>query len=274
MTDVHVALVCPDDRLRMAAAAAFDRAPAEWDVRLHRTPPDDAAVVVSVGCLVEDAVRFDPASPDLVVDEVARRLATKYSTTVVVVAASGGCGASSVALHLAAEASRRTCLIGRGEHDLAHRLGIEPEAARGGPVPVPGDFRLIEVDDSDVAETVDELTGSFQAVILDGARRALASIAPRGPDCVLVLAPTVPSARSAAELLGRFPDLRWAIVTNRLGPGGETSSAQLQRILGRRICLELPCSRGLRDAEGECRLVSVWSPWRHRVARLARALEL
>ena len=230
-------------------------------------------MLVAVGCELGDAVAFDPSHPARVIGEVTRRLAGEQVRTVVVVAASGGCGASSVALHLAAEASGRTCLVGTDGH-LIHRLGLEPEATRGGPVPVPGDFRLAQVEDSDLARSVDELTGAFQAVIVDGGLPALASLASQSPDCVLVLSPTVPSARSAAELLGSFPDARWAIVTNRLGPGGETSSAELQRILGRRICLELPCARGLRDAEGECRLASTWSPWRRRVARLANALEL
>lgn len=230
---------------------------------------------MSVGCVLDDAIAFDPSRPNLVVDEVTRRLSAEQDRTVVVVAASRGCGASSVALHLAAEASQATCLVGGGsQHDLAHRLGLEPETTRGDPVSVPGEFRLTAVDDSDLGEAVDRLADSFDAVIVDGGRSALASVAPRSPDCVLVLSPTVPSARSAARLLERFPDARWAIVTNRLGPGGETSTAELQRILGRRICLELPCSRGLRDSEGECRLVSAWSPWRRRVSRLARALEL
>jgi Flp pilus assembly CpaE family ATPase len=259
----------------MDAAKAFDQAPSEWVVRLHRTAPEDADVLVSVGCVLEDAIPFDPARPALVVDEVASRVAGKEQSTVVVVAASGGCGASSVALHLAAEASRRTCLVGGTGHlDLAPRLGLEPEAALGAPVSVPGGFRLTEVADERLAGAVDELASGFDAVIVDGGRHALASLAPRSPDCVLVLAPTVPSASAAAELLDGFPDARWAVVTNRLGPGGETSTAELQRILSRRISLELPCSRGLRDAEGERRLVSTWSPWRRRVARLARALEL
>lgn len=273
MTQVRVALVCPDDSLRMAAARAFDDAPSHWSVTLHRTAPDDADALVAIGCSLPDAVAFDPEDPSAVVAEITRRLVTRDRRVVVVIGASGGCGATSVALHLAAEASRRTCVIGTGQSELAVRLGLEISDGAP-PVPVRGGFRAASVPLTDLTRAVNGVAEAFEAVIVDAGRFGLDTVGARSHACVMVLSPTVPSARAAAEILSDLEDTPCAVVTNRLGPGGETSSAELQRILGRRICLELPCSRLLRDAEGECRLVSTWSRWRRRVGRLATALEL
>lgn len=270
MAQVRVALVCPDDALRMVAAKAFDEAPPEWDVHLHRNVPEGADVVVAVGCELADSVAFDAAHPADVVDEVKRRLATSRRSLITVVAASGGCGATSVALHLAAEATNATCVVASSDQ-LTHRLGLDPAAVAGGPIPVPGGFKVVKAT---APERAPDLLGDFENVIVDAGRAALEWPVASHGGCVLVLAPTLPSARAAAELLQSFPERVWAVVTNRLGPGGETGSAELQRVLGRRICLELPCSRGLRDAEGECRLLPGWSWWRRRVRRLAHALDL
>lgn len=267
MAQVRVALVCPDDALRMVAAKAFDEAPPEWDVHLHRTVPEGADVLVAVGCEVADSVTFDAAHPANVVDEVKRRLVTSRRRLIAVVGASGGCGATSVALHLAAEATNTTCVVASSDR-LSHRLGLDPAALGDAAIPVPGGFKVVKAT---APERAPDLLRDFENVIVDAGRAALQSAADA---CVLVLAPTLPSAGAAAELLRSFPERVWAVVTNRLGPGGETGSAELQRILGRRICLELPCSRALRDAEGECRLLPEWSLWRRRVRRLAHALEL
>lgn len=270
MGQVRVALVCPDDALRMAAAKAFDEAPPEWDVHLHRRVPEEADVLVAVGCELADAVAFDAAHAADAVAEVKRRLVTGRRRLVTVVGATGGCGATSVALHLAAEASSTTCVVGSSDQ-LAYRLGLDRAVVAGAPIPVPGGFKVVKAT---TPEAVPDLVGDPENVIVDAGRGALRWAGAAGGASVLVLGPTLPAAAAAAELLGTFPDRAWALVTNRLGPGGETGSAELQRILGRRICLELPCSRALRDAEGECRLLPGWSLWRRRVKRLAHALEL
>lgn len=275
MTDAHVALVCVEDRLRMAVAQAFDEAPAEWQVTLHRNIPAAADVVVTVGCELPDAVPFDPDQPHLVLDDVKRRLEICKRKLITVVGATGGCGATSVALHLAAEAARPTCLVGSADPGIvAQRLGVEAAAVGATPIPVAGGFRLAAAGEVELTPLVSRLAGMFEIVLVDAARTAFAELAARSHAVVVVVAPTVPSAHAASELLLSAPDARCALVTNRVGPGGETGSAELQRILGGRICLELPCSRSLRDAEGESRLVSSWSLWRRRLGRLARALEL
>jgi hypothetical protein len=66
----------------------------------------------------------------------------------------------------------------------------------------------------------------------------------------------------------------WAVVTNKLGPGGETTRAELQELLGGRpIAIELPCCPALRDAEDDARLLaSDRHRWRRAVKRLAAAL--
>jgi hypothetical protein len=91
---------------------------------------------------------------------------------------------------------------------------------------------------------------------------------------VLIVSPTIPHVRRAAVLLeSTAQQTRWAIVLNRLGPGGETTRIALQRLLGHPITMELPCCPALRDAEDDCRLVT--SPlhrWRRAVVRLARAV--
>lgn len=259
----------------MAAARAFDAAPPEWDVTLHRDPPAEADALIAVGCEIPDAITFDPTRPALVVECVKERLAGSGRRLIAVVGASGGCGATSLAIHLAASASGATCLVVPGSPvGVAHRLGLAPETLSSKPVPVPGGFKVACAAEPGVDAMAAELADRFASIVVDAGVEPLSSLVDRSDACVLVLSPTVPSARVAAGLLDAFPDHPWAVVTNRLGPGGETGSAELQRILRRHITLQLPCSRGLRDAEGEGRLVSPWSPWRGRVERLARALEL
>lgn len=275
MTQVQVAIVCPDDSLRMAAAQAFDEAPPEWDVSLHRTPPAGAEVLVSAGCALPDALPFDPARPSAILEAIKGRLVEGRHRVIAVVGASGGCGATSVALHLAAEASGKTCLFVPGDpRGVAYRLGLEPDSLGPDAVPVPGGFKLAGPVGAEPTRAVTALAEAFDATIVDADRSGLAGLAERSDACVLVLHPTPPSARAAADLLEAYPEQAWALVTNRIGPGGETHRAELQRLLGRRICMELPCSRGVRDAESESRLVTSWSPWRQRVRRLATALEL
>lgn len=269
MSQVRVAIVCPDDSLRMVAAQAFDHAPPDWDVSLHREVPAASDAVVSVGCHLPDAIPFDPTRAQDVVEAVEQRLAKPRHRVITVVGASGGCGATSLALHLAAAATGDRCLlVARDPRPLAYRLGLEPALLGVDPIPVPGGFKVAEPG------ALAALAGRFDAVVIDAGRVDLCEPANSSDACVLVLNPTVPSARAAGEVLAAHSDRAWAVVTNRLGPGGETTTAQLQRILGCRLCMELPCSRGLRDAESEMRLLTGWSPWRQRVARLAGALGL
>lgn len=270
----QVALVCPDDGLRLIAAAAFDDAPSEWDIALHRQPPNEADVVVGVGVDAGGDVVLDPADPGRVVEAVRSMLDARASRTIAVCGSSGGCGATTVALHLAAEGDEHTCVVdlGRGR-SCASRLGIDPAELDDapGPIPVPGGFRLWRGGAADPWEGA-ALHG-FERVIVDVADQDLGRVVRHCDSVVIVMSPTLVSAKQAAPLVEVAGDTPTALVANRLGPGGETTRAELQRIVGRRISLELPCSRGVRDAEGDTRLLSSsWSPWLRRVARLSAAL--
>jgi MinD superfamily P-loop ATPase len=87
---------------------------------------------------------------------------------------------------------------------------------------------------------------------------------------ILIIPPTMPGVVRAARLLEDHDDVRWALITNRLGPGSDLTRARLERELGRQISLELPCSALLRDCEDEGRvLVTPFSRWSRRLWRLA-----
>lgn len=274
----QIAIVCPDDSLRLAVARSFDHAPLDWEVTLHRGHPASADVVVGVGDEVASDVRFDPRRSELVVDEVSDVLAQRACSVVLVVGASGGCGATSIALHLAAEGPTRTCVVDLHERaPAAARLGLDPREVleASGPVPVAGGFKLVCTGASGEPPSLDVLRRGFQRVIVDAPCDLVEPLLVSADAAVLVMLPTVTSATQAARLLDTFSDMPLALVTNRTGPGGETASGELQQILGRRLGLQLPCSRALRDAEDDCRLLtSEWSPWRRRIAHLSAALEI
>lgn len=242
---------------------------------MRREVPAGADVVVAVGEGATGDVHMDPADPRRVVDEVHMALAQRTCRVTLVVGASGGCGATSVALHLAAEGSPRTCLVDlHDEPSCARRLGLDPEDVGAAPAPVPGGFRLWWSDADREEGWVDRLRRDYERLILHAPSVSAPRLADHCDAVVLVMMPTVVSARRAVEVLDVLGDSAVAVVTNRVGPGGETTRADLQRILGCRVCLELPCSPGLRDAEDDGRLLtSSLSPWRRCVARLSAALE-
>lgn len=280
LMSVRVAIVCPPEELHMAVARAFDAAPADWDVSLHAEPVDDADVVVAVGCEIPGAVSMDPSCPEQVIADIAARLSR--DSLIVVVGASGGCGATSVLLHLAAASARheRTGVVDLGSRpDALSRLGLDPEQlspdAEPLLVPVSGGFRLVYCGTGPV-ETAAALGAArtyaarvfvdLPPAVLDGWVRPV-------DRALLVMTPTGPSARKAAGLMEERPDLPWVPITNRVGPGSETTRIDIERILGRRLALELPCSPGLRDAEDDLKLLtSPLSPWRMRIQRLSDAL--
>ncbi len=280
----------------MEAARAFDAAPASWVVTLHHDPPDWADLVVfGVDAASEGGVVFDPARPERLIDEVQAALVSRPSARVVVVTSpSGGTGASTLALHLAAEwaPSSSTCLVDLDvASGAAWRLGVNAGEARtwddvdssresllAAALPARGRFRILlaprQAASGDVDGVVRRAATEFERLVVDvppgpavGACLALPCAG------VLVIVPTLRCAQRARELLGRFGSQRWAVVANRLGPGGEAGRAALQRALGRPLAIELPCAPSLRDREDRAELLTAaWSRWRVRVARLARAL--
>lgn len=275
---MHVAIVCADESVRMEVAKAFDDAPPHWRITLHHARPPSADVIVTADDCEGD-VRFDPTRPQAVLAEVVQAI-THPPAVVPVVAASGGCGATSVALHLAGSLDKRTCYLdATPDHGAALRLGLDIPVGPGpldedlDPVPVCGGFGYAPAMGAALPEVVARLRARFDSIVIDLPAHRLGELAEATTSAVLVMAPAVPSARRAAAILERHDGMSWAVVTNRLGPGGELRASELASIVGRRVGLQLPCSPGLRDAEDDGRLLtSMWSPWRRSIGKLAQAV--
>ena len=273
MTRLHVAIVCADESLRLEVAKAFDRAPKEWEITLHDVPPPTADVVVTTDGS-DGSVRFDPSRPLQVIADISRS-SRSAPVVVAVVGSSGGCGTTSLALHLAAAARGSVCFVdAEPDRGASFRLGLDLFAdAALDPIPAVGGFGFVAAHESDLCDLVTDLRTRFDGLVVDVSADRLAEMAEAVTAGVLVLTPAPPSARRAAAILERHEEIGWAVVTNRLGPGGETRASELARVMGRRIGLQLPCSPGLRDAEDDGRLLtSPWSPWLRRVSRLAEVV--
>ena len=282
---LRIAAVSSDNDTRLQLARAFDRAPASWTVTLHDAPPAEADVVVcGPDADFDGAIPFDPARPEGLIDAIGERVATVGRRVFFVVGATGGCGATTVALHLGALA--HGCVV-EGLNDGIRRrldlpmakdwtaaLGSEPLELCALPVAPGMRVLLAPVRRSEPGE-LDRIVRlslpAFDHVIVDGLPEE--GPAPAGSIGVLVLPPTRPGAEAARRILEADASLRWAIVTNRLGPGSNLTRRALESILDRKLAIELPCSAGLRDSEDAGRLVtSPFSPWLWQVKKLWQAL--
>ncbi len=285
MAPLSVTVVTRDPLVRAAAARAFDTAPADWTVELATSAPTGPGVVVFGPDIEGDprGIRFDPAAPARVLDDIGRARHQDRGL-VLVTSASRGTGVTTIALHLAAAFTRpgspATLLdLDRSWGGASARLGIElpatPSSGPGlAPIPVRDGIRLIDgrVIDDPVAALGDPSVPGPVVVDLPPGEDG-ANIPALAQACVFVVSPTRPGVdRARRALEGAVPSLRLAVVTNRLGRGGDISPASLAHRLGRKILLELPCTPGLRDAEDEGRLLGSWSRWRSRIALLASAL--
>lgn len=276
-----------DDDVRLQLARAFDRAPASWVVSLHETPPDDADVTVAgPDVAIAGSIVFDPAHPERLVPDI-QNVATRSSEgkRIFVMGATGGSGATSLALHLAAAAGG--CLVETRPGDIRRRLDMGSARSWSGDqqasieldaLPVAPGFRALLAprapSTEDVATAVARASSAFSVLFVDSGPDVAMRLATPGDLCVLVLCPTRPAAERAREILDGGDAFRWAVVTNRVGPGSVLTRRRLEQILDRRISIELPCSPGLRDAEDEGRLLtSPLSRWSWNVKRLCRALE-
>ncbi len=293
---LNVAVVSRDSAIRLQAARAFDSAPSSWTVALHDEPPADADIVVAGSDMdLEADVIFDPARPGRALDEVTKAAEhSQRARLTLVTSPSGGTGATSVALHLARASapSSPTCLADFDlEGGIGYRLGLPADAltwAEAGAsqasllraaLPVPGGFRVLlspgNASRRDIGALLEAATANFGHIVVDMGRTSI------GPDLlnladavVMVIAPTAPSARRARIVLDGLTSGRVAIVTNRTGPGGEMSKGEIEGLLARRVALELPCERRLRDAEDDGRLLAAyWSRWEQGICRLWRTLE-
>jgi hypothetical protein len=288
----RVAIVAKEPQLRLLAAKAFDAAPPEWNVGLFEEAPPDADVTVVCGDLDVDGVAFDPAEPVAVLSKVARVLGERHiGRAVQVVGATGGAGTTTVALHLSASLARRGSTLylemdaNRGAADrldlpsevrTVDGSDMDDETLLRCAVPFAGGFRALllpeTVGDLDHHELIRQCATIFENVVIDSGVCAVSDpvLAARG---ILVMTPSIVSAKRARRFLDACPETRWAVLANRLGPGSETTRSGLERVLGRRLAIDLPCTAGLRDREDEGRLLErPWSRWCTRIDRLAAAV--
>lgn len=271
---MRVSLVAGDLDRRLAMVRALDHAPRDWIVALDARPPDDVDVVVTDDTIdIPGAVRFDPATD--IIDRIAARARTKQGI-IVVTSASGGTGVTSVALHLAvafAAIGRATGIVDAApDQGIRQRLGMPPidDEQDGRVVPVPGGFRVFEggralerAEEMCRRVVVDAPAGTFTELRADAEERV-----------ILIVSPSPQGARRARALAERWPDRRWHPIVNRLGRGGETTIAQLSRILDRPVLAELPCCPALRDAEDDDRLLTrPWTRWSRAIGRLAAGID-
>jgi hypothetical protein len=281
----EVAIVSRDPATRMAAARAFDAAPADWRVVLVEEAPAHAdAVVYGYDAAAEGGIVFDPARPgDALTSVRASAARPAPHRTVTVVGAVGGAGATVLALHLAAEWGPGTCCAELRRSGVGAWLDLPPESRTWSPgedgppaLPVRGGYRVLLAPSPGpgaAAFPLASVRDAFERVVVDAATER--DLTPLLDDVgILVTPPTRPGARAARAVLDAFPDARWAVVANRAGPGGQIMRAGLEELIGRPLALELPCCPALRDAEDQARLLSSSRHrWRRRVTRLARALD-
>lgn len=268
---MRVAIVGSDARARLALVTALDDAPPTWSLSLHREPPPDADVVVcDPEAGIPGAVVFDGGDAASLVARVAS--SARRAATIVVTSPSGGMGATTVALHLAAELVARgltTCFVDLDERWGARsRLGLEaadePEAA---PVPAAAGFRLLTGIGS-----LEAARGTFDRVVVDAPIEPFTNL-DISVGALLVATPTPEGARRARSVLDAHPSVAWRVVANRIGPGGEMTHAHFQRAVGI-SAYELPCCPALRDSEDDARLLGRgWTRWSRRIARLAAEIE-
>lgn len=260
-----------DEDARIALVRALDRAPSSWHLSLHRDVPDDVDVIVcDTGVDAPGAIVVGDGDAGDVVDRIVQK-AGPGGRIIVVSSPSGGTGVTSLALHLAAYLAEgsSTCLLDLDERwGCRARLGLDPSVRPDQAVPVAGGFRLLHGSDR-----LDDAVAAFDRVVVDAPKETLERLPAYTSEGLLVVSPTAEGIRRAHAFLGEdHPVSRWVIATNRLGPGGEITRAQIENALEQPV-LELPCCATLRDAEDDGRLVAKgWSRWSRAVARIAREI--
>ncbi|MGH2773888.1 MAG: AAA family ATPase [Actinomycetota bacterium] len=289
MAALRIAVVSNDPDVRLEAARAFDGAPASWFVSLHTTAPEDVDIVVLGPDAEGEGIPFDPADSQSVIEEIESRTGAREGAVIVVTSASGGVGATSLALHLAAalapalrvgfiELAPRAALrlgLAPGEHLTWADLDESSESIARCFLPIAPGFRalLAPEDGGEAGLALKRSRSAFDLLVVDAPARIASESLCEADAGVLVMGPSVPQAHWARAFIEEWPDLDWAVVINRLGRGGETTRAQLADLAGRPISLELPCSPALRDAEDDGRLVSLkWTRYGRAITRLADAL--
>ena len=291
MGSPKIAIVGVDPDYRLAAARAFDDAPTEWNVAIFESPPASADVIVGCPDSGDRAdVRFDPGHPGRLIQEVSNVLARKATGRVIsVMAASGGVGVTSVALHLAAAFRPfKSCYLACSpDPALTARLNLpnehptwsevmDGESLMKAAIPVAPGFSVFFAPEPLSADHLQNFLAlcrsNYDRVVIDasGGNGSVSAISDR---CVVVASATRPSMHRTRHWLRAQKLHSVALIANRLGPGSELSRVKLQSIVGARILFELPCTPVLRDREDEGKLhLSTWSRYWRRIRMLARAL--
>jgi hypothetical protein len=279
---LEVAIVSRDAEVRAAAARTFAAAPPDWSIRLCAEDPGDADVVIrGTDVAAPGTILFDPARPDDALRAVAT--ASGPGRVYAVVASVGGAGATTIALHLGA--ALRACYAELTSPSA--RLGLPDDARTWLPddedlersaLPVAGGLRVLRSPlpcPGAGAFPLEAARSVFDRLVLDaGTQRDVGPLLAASSAAVVVTTPTRPGALAARALTEEHPGVRWVVVVNRLGPGGQIMRAALEQLLARPVAVELACCPALRDAEDEARLLNGgWRRWFRGVAALARALE-
>jgi hypothetical protein len=199
-----------------------------------------------------------------------------------VTGASGGAGATTVALHLAlALRRRRPCLVDLAG-GLAERLGFAADRSHWGrslePLPFPGGLAVLAaprpfVPPDDPGGLVAAAPGGV--VLADVAPELLAGL-PVPQRLIVVVARSRPGAERARALLDALaPRVPVVAVTIRRPPAGGATRAEVERILGLRLAADLPYCPAMAEAEQAGRAeTKPWSRWWWGVGALARRLEV
>lgn len=228
-------------------------------------------------------VVFDPSQPGHVVAAVKDALATK-GVTLLVTSACGGAGVTTLAIHLAAALStrERACYVDLDPHlGGAARLGMPPDVCTFDPaaelltVPHAGGFRGLFAP-TEPESALAAATEAFATCVVDmPPHRTDEVILASASIVVVVVPPTLPGVARTRDFLARYDGDGWLLVANRTGPGGETTRSTLERELGRRFDLMLPCSALLRDREdGGALLTTSFSRWKRGFDRLVAGVPL
>jgi hypothetical protein len=201
---------------------------------------------------------------------------------VAVVGATGGCGTTTIALHLALSIARSTstCFLEvASEAGAAERMGLDrarlrtwanaadPDDLRLSALPMSAGFRAAFAPSSEMLApaTAVRFGDLFDSVILDAPvdYPLVADLV-----TVLVVAATLPAAHRAARVVGSTD----AVILNRTGAGGSATRLRLERALGASVGIELPHCPGMRAAEDEGRLLREGTLWSRRLRRLAMSI--
>lgn len=196
----------------------------------------------------------------------------------VVTAASGGAGATTLALHLALALQRRSPVLVDLAGGLAERLGFPADCSHWGraplPLPCPGGLRALPAPrpfeaPAEPAEMLAQLPAGL--VIADAGPALAAELQPSA--ALVVVARSRPGAERARPLLARLGPRAHA-VTLRRPPYGGATRAGVERALGRRLVADLPYCPAMAEAEEAGAAVRrPWSRWWWAVRALAGTLE-